>query len=627
MQPIKSLLVLGLLLLAMTTVGVSQQSIQVDDAFKEGRLENRLWHWADSTHKLTVNQILAIRQAGKGTLLTNSVPNLGDGNESHWVIFEVQNKGKATQNLVLEMYSSKLDTIEFFVFSGYTLIRATSAFSWQTPIANRDLPYRAFTYSLTLPINQTQTVVLRIVNTNGVLSIPIRLHQQKQFTLYIGNEELMHGLATGVMLLAFLLGLSLFLLSGKWLYFFYAGHIVGLALLLLAEEHYLNQYILPYSKLIAGPSAWAIGATISIFNHNFFSLLFLKINLKKQGIWVCIGGIINISALFIGLWLTVGFTLTDTLSEFVLYLCFAYVAFAAALLLYSLYNRIPEAYLYAIAISPFWALVLLTILNVLNIVPWLWSVKELVDFAPVFEIAILCIGLAYTFQRDQREKVKSLLVISNLREKVVSVRTDAQGAERRRVAADLHDNLGGMMSAIRLSIEAMDTSELSPKEKAVYENVLTMTRQAYNDVRLLAHNLQPEELEKFGLPEALQRLMNKLNDSQTIRFSLTMNTLGRLNKEIEFTLYSICLEMANNIVKHSQATEASFEFVDGGQHFQLLVADNGKGFIQNNTSAGMGMKNIQERTEQMEGTLEIHSRPGEGTLVRFMIPLRSSTHV
>ena len=282
MQPIKSLLVLGLLLLGMTNVGVSQQSIQVDDAFKEGTLENHLWHWADSTHKLTVNKILALRQAGKGTLLTNSVPNLGDGNDSHWVIFEVQNKGKATQNLVLELYSSKLDTIEFFVFSGYTLIRATPAFSWQTPIANRDLPYRAFTYSLTLPINQSQTVVLRIVKKNGVLSLPIRLHQQKQFTLYVGNEELIHGLATGVMLLAFLLGVSLFLLSGKWLYFFYAGHIVGLALLLLSEEHYLNQYFLPYSTLIAGPGAWAIGAMISIFNHNFFSLLLLKLTSKNR---------------------------------------------------------------------------------------------------------------------------------------------------------------------------------------------------------------------------------------------------------------------------------------------------------------------------------------------------------
>jgi signal transduction histidine kinase len=180
-----------------------------------------------------------------------------------------------------------------------------------------------------------------------------------------------------------------------------------------------------------------------------------------------------------------------------------------------------------------------------------------------------------------------------------------------------------MISAIRLSIEAMDASAFSQKEQQVYQNVLTMTRQAYNDVRLLAHNLQPEELEKFGLVEALQRLMNKLNDSQLIRFSLLMNKLERLPKELEFNLYSICLELANNIVKHSGATEASFEFVPKSDQFQLLITDNGKGFIKNNTSDGMGMRTIQERTDQMGGVLKIHSRPGEGTLIQLTIPFTS----
>lgn len=196
-----------------------------------------------------------------------------------------------------------------------------------------------------------------------------------------------------------------------------------------------------------------------------------------------------------------------------------------------------------------------------------------------------------------------------------------QKIERRRVAADLHDNLGGMMSAIRLTMEAMDVSKLSKKEKEVYQSVLGMTREAYNEVRLLSHNLQPEELEKFGLHQAIQRLAHKLNNSQKIYFSVVINHLQKLNKELEFNLYSICLELANNIIKHSGATEATFEFVVKGTQLQLFVTDNGQGFIQNNTSDGMGMRNIQERTEQMGGTLKIHSEPTEGTMFRFIIPI------
>ena len=218
-----------------------------------------------------------------------------------------------------------------------------------------------------------------------------------------------------------------------------------------------------------------------------------------------------------------------------------------------------------------------------------------------------------------QEKVKAL-------EEIKDALLQGQKIERRRVAADLHDNLGGMMSAIRLTIEAMDHAKFNPKEKEVYQNVLSMTRQAYNEVRLLSHNLQPEELEKFGLTEALQRLIDKLNYSQRIFFSLIMNPLGKLSKEMEFNLYSISLELSSNIIKHSGATEASFEFMNKQDRLEVFVTDNGKGFIANNTSDGMGMRNIQERTEQMGGTLKIHSEPDEGTMFQFSIPLSPLAH-
>ena len=105
-----------------------------------------------------------------------------------------------------------------------------------------------------------------------------------------------------------------------------------------------------------------------------------------------------------------------------------------------------------------------------------------------------------------------------------------------------------------------------------------------------------------------------------------MNNLGPFSKELDFNLYSICLELANNIVKHSGATESSFEFIAKDNRLQVLVADNGKGFIVNNTSDGMGMRNVEERTQQMGGTLRLHSRPDEGTLFQFSIPLSPITH-
>ena len=603
----------------------AQQKLTINTDFVENTLQGYLWHFPDATHQFDVDQILEIRRKGGGEVLNRQVSNLGDGNESHWLVFNVQNQTVKSQQLVLEVHLM-LDEIEFFAFDGPKLIRHVPTYSWHVPTIDRDLPHTAFTYWLELPTRHIQTIAFRLVRKNGVLSLPIKLHQQRKFTLNTEHNHLMHGLAAGVLLLAFILGIALFMLSRKWLYFFYAGYILGISIFILAEQDYLNQYLLPYSNTLAGPGAWAIGLMISTFNHNFFSLLFLRIGLRKRNylVYLC-WGVNGIAAGIFG-WLIIGFPLSDILYQVVLFLCAAYILLAFAILIYGIFKRTLEAYLYTLAVGPFFFLSILTVFSMLDILPRLWLVIELIDYAPIAEIVVLCVGLAYTFQRSQLEKVKALLVISNLREKVVTVRADAQGAERKRIAADLHDNLGGMMSAIRLSIEAMDTSALSPKEKAVYENVLNMTRQAYNDVRLLAHNLQPEELEKFGLSEALQRLVHKLNDSQLIHFSLITNSLARLSKELEFNLYSICLELANNIVKHSQASEATFEFVTKNEQLQLFVTDNGQGFMANNTSDGMGMRTVQERTGQMGGTLKIHSQPGEGTMFLFSIPLTLPTH-
>ncbi|KAB7732938.1 tetratricopeptide repeat protein [Rudanella paleaurantiibacter] len=208
-----------------------------------------------------------------------------------------------------------------------------------------------------------------------------------------------------------------------------------------------------------------------------------------------------------------------------------------------------------------------------------------------------------------------------------------QTLERKRVAADLHDNLGGLISAIRLSLSALNPGHLSEREQQVYKNLQHMTKEAYAEVRHLSHNLQPEELEKQGLGHALSRLGDKLNQNQLIRFSIDTGQLPRLTKATEFHLYSICLELCNNILKHSGATEACIQFRKYGEQLNMIVKDNGRGMetvlpvAQQHSQAqmnGMGLPNIQARTDAMKGRLEIYSEVGEGTTFFFILPLSAT---
>ncbi|WP_460962683.1 sensor histidine kinase [Spirosoma litoris] len=195
-----------------------------------------------------------------------------------------------------------------------------------------------------------------------------------------------------------------------------------------------------------------------------------------------------------------------------------------------------------------------------------------------------------------------------------------QTLERKRMAADLHDSLGGLLAAIKTSLSALNPAKMADREQQIYHNLLNMSKEAFAEIRYLSHNLQPDELEKQGLSEALIRLVHKLNISQKIKFSLENAELPRLDKTAEFNLYSICIELCSNILRHSEATEAQILFRRFNNELNMIVKDNGCG-MDPSDATGMGLHNIQARMDLIQGRYEIHSGPGEGTTFIFILPL------
>ncbi|GAB3784809.1 hypothetical protein GCM10028818_45250 [Spirosoma horti] len=195
-----------------------------------------------------------------------------------------------------------------------------------------------------------------------------------------------------------------------------------------------------------------------------------------------------------------------------------------------------------------------------------------------------------------------------------------QTLERKRMAADLHDSLGGLLAAIKTSMSALNPAHMAEGEQKIYYNLLNMTKEAFAEIRYLSHNLQPDELEKQGLSEALIRLVTKLNLTQKITFRLDNDELPRLGKTAEFNLYSICIELCSNILRHSEATEADILFRRFNNELNMIVKDNGCG-MDPTDATGMGLHNIQARMDLIQGRYEIHSSKGEGTTFIFILPV------
>ncbi|OIN55534.1 sensor histidine kinase, partial [Arsenicibacter rosenii] len=189
-----------------------------------------------------------------------------------------------------------------------------------------------------------------------------------------------------------------------------------------------------------------------------------------------------------------------------------------------------------------------------------------------------------------------------------------QSIERKRVAADLHDNLGSALSSLQWSIEAIDHKKLSTPEQAIWNSLQQQVSKAYADVRLLSHNLLPDELAQHGLVPALTSLVEKLNRNKQVAFTLQLpDTLPPVAPNIAFEVYSICLELCTNILKHAKASAAIICLEQTNTTaLRLTVQDNGIG-LANNPKKGFGLNSIDSRIQALHASWTVSGETHEGT--------------
>ncbi|QRR04019.1 tetratricopeptide repeat protein [Dyadobacter sandarakinus] len=194
-----------------------------------------------------------------------------------------------------------------------------------------------------------------------------------------------------------------------------------------------------------------------------------------------------------------------------------------------------------------------------------------------------------------------------------------QTIERKRVAAELHDNLGGTLASLNWYLYGIDKSLLPPEEQKIYQSVHQMVGAAYRELRSLSHNLMPQELEEHGLVIALERLVSQMNENKNIEFVFNSRLHNRVQSRIEVELYSIILELTTNIIKHSGSTKASISLYESMKNIYVIVSDNGSGVVEP-MRQGMGLKNIKNRVSGLRGRLTIHSEAQTGIKVEIEIP-------
>ena len=254
-------------------------------------------------------------------------------------------------------------------------------------------------------------------------------------------------------------------------------------------------------------------------------------------------------------------------------------------------------------------------------------IKNIIIIAIIILGILLFISCLLFYRKKQLEQKSKLNAeIASQKEIRTKAIIDAEEKERRRIAQDLHDGVGQMLSAAKLNLSNLESKMVNKTEeqKLSIQNALTLVDDSVKEVRAVSHNMMPNTLIKLGLASAVREFITKLGNAPTLKVDLEIVGLdNRLDNQVETVLYRVIQEVVNNIIKHAQASQISMQLIRHETELNVMIEDNGIGFDTNDLDnfEGIGLKGIQTRIAFLNGTVYFDSTLGRGTTIIIDIPL------
>ena len=236
--------------------------------------------------------------------------------------------------------------------------------------------------------------------------------------------------------------------------------------------------------------------------------------------------------------------------------------------------------------------------------------------------------LGYSAYHRNRLKQQAKLQAEIVRQQDMAAKAviSAEETERKRIAGELHDGVGQMMSAAKMNLSSIEDEIpfVSVEQKNRFDKVLALLDDSCNEVRAVSHNMMPNALLKTGLAMAVREFIDKI-DKKVIHISLHAEGLNeKIDANVETVLYRVIQECVNNVIKHAGANRLDIALIRDKDGVSATIEDNGKGFDTGKIDdfEGIGLKNIRSRITWLKGVVEWDSKKGKGTLVAVHVPLQ-----
>jgi signal transduction histidine kinase len=244
----------------------------------------------------------------------------------------------------------------------------------------------------------------------------------------------------------------------------------------------------------------------------------------------------------------------------------------------------------------------------------------LIYFIGTLGMLLLALSIFFFFLTYQKKMLKKQLELNETRakqqEEILRNTITAQEKERKRIAQDLHDEVGAMLSVVKLNVGRIEKKSEEQVAKKLAAETKTYLDDVITQVRRISRSLLPPSLEKLGLYFAIEELCNWVNKSEQLRLECWKSgEQFRFDTKKELAVFRIIQELLNNAIKHSEASIININArFSPNNNLMISVSDNGLGFeLKEKMVTGLGLKNLESRTQIMDARFKMKSTPGKGT--------------
>ena len=564
--------------------------------------------YTDSTNNAGIKEIRSVQASGGFAIDPMAYHSFGITNFNNWCFFRISNREKQ-KRLVLDVSDRYLDIVELYIYYHGKPYVSFKTKGWKLPLSQRPIPGVRQAFPIILADTGVYNCYLKFHRTAGTTVGVVFLQSPEQFYSEAMIENHISYIVQGAIILLIIAGFSLYCLRRDKLYLWYVLQNIALLIYISAKNGILSFYLLGRWDLFAGPPSNFVSSLLYSFTHLVFVIIFFRVK-QTFGKWIY--GFAQV-VLFIDvvLLILIFTSAIPSLKYQLLYLTYLLSAsVSVALLVVGIHRRNRDAMIYGIAETPLIMTIAYYVYAIFFHVSNSWIPLYGSQIAPLFEVSVFAIALAQRYTSYGRQNTALLSDLNEAQTQII----DVQDAERQRIAQDLHDELGGNLAAIKMSLQStgLDEEKIFPLLKLIDE--------ASVNTRNIAHNLMPPNFEDVNLIELLKNHFNKLDQDGKIRFHFHANGYPeeKFNKRQELTLYRIIMELVSNVINHAEAYEATIQLIGYQTYLELMVEDDGKGFARSGQK-GIGLKNIQSRINFLKGTFNIDSS-GRGTTIVIQLP-------